>query len=154
MKVFLMNVFPNESMMITLGIGTMLASVETLTTSMEDFFPYLRSAKSIKAANLALVCLVYFLCGLILCTQAGTYWVELFDAYGANYGIMIIALFECISVGWFYGVDNFKRDLSSMIRPENTTLIMWHEKWFFWWRICWKFTIPFILTVSRIYSKS
>lgn len=91
-------------MMLALGMGTMMASVETLTTSLEDFFPYLKKTAWIKAGTLAVICGIYFLIGLLLCSQAGSYWIELFDEYSANYGIIVICLVECISVGWFYGI--------------------------------------------------
>lgn len=90
-------------MMLALGMGTMMASVETLTTSLEDFFPYLKKTPKIKAITLAIICFIYFLAGLLLCAQTGTYWIELLDEYSANWAILVIALVECISVGWFYG---------------------------------------------------
>lgn len=92
-----------------------MASVETLTTSLEDFFPYLKKTPKIKAITLAIICLIYFLSGLLLCSQTGTYWIELFDEYTANWSILIIAIVECVSVSWFYGVDRFKKDISTMI---------------------------------------
>jgi hypothetical protein len=64
-------------MMLALGMGTMMASVETLTTSLEDFFPYLKKTAKHKAAALAVICVLYFLIDLLLCSQAGTYWIEL-----------------------------------------------------------------------------
>lgn len=79
-----------------------MASVETLTTSLEDFFPYLKSTPLIKAATLAIICVIYFLIDLLLCTQAGTYWIELFDSYSANWAILMIAFFECMSIAWVY----------------------------------------------------
>lgn len=90
-------------MMIALGMGTMMASVETLCTSLEDFFPVLKKTALIKAGTLGIICTLYFVVGLIFCSHAGTYWIELFDEYSANYGIIFICLIECISVGWFYG---------------------------------------------------
>ena len=83
-----------------------MASVETLTTSLEDFFPYFKKTPRIKAITLGTICALYFLSGLLLCSQTGTYWVDLFDEYSANWSILIIALVECISVSWFYGKIN------------------------------------------------
>ena len=89
-------------MMLALGMGTMMASVETLTTSLEDFFPIFKKTAYHKAGALAVICIVYFLIDLLLCSQAGTYWIELFDTYSANWAILLIALVECISVAYFY----------------------------------------------------
>lgn len=79
-----------------------MASVETLVTSLEDFFPKLKKPRT-KIITLALICVMYFLKGLLLTSQAGTYWVELMDTYSANYAILIIAFAECLSVSWFFG---------------------------------------------------
>jgi solute carrier family 6 amino acid transporter-like protein 5/7/9/14 len=90
-------------MMLALGMGTMMASVETLNTSLVDFFPVLGRNGINRALTLAVICAVYFLVDLILCSQAGTYWIELFDTYSANWAILIMAIVECVSVGWIYG---------------------------------------------------
>jgi SNF family Na+-dependent transporter len=89
-------------MMLALGMGTMMASVETLSTSLQDFFPILNKNKLNRALALGAICIAYFLIDLILCTQAGTYWIELFDTYSANWSILLIAIIECISIGWIY----------------------------------------------------
>lgn len=135
------------AMIITLGMGSMMGSVETLSTSLEDFFPYLRKTPRIKAISIGVICFIYFLSGLILCTNAGTYWVEFFDAYSASYGIIIVALVECVSVGWVYGADKFKIDVSSMVSANDKTYQIWHDRMFVWWSVCWRYLNPLILTV-------
>ncbi len=80
-----------------------MASVETLSTSLEDFFPILKKTHRNKYITLTIICSYYFLVGLLLCTQTGTYWVELLDNYCANWAIFFIGISECISVSWVYG---------------------------------------------------
>lgn len=65
------------------------------------------------------------------------YWLQLFDWYAASISVILICLVEVFIVGWTYGTDNFIRDLEFMIQ-EN---VHW------WWRLCWKFVTPIILTV-------
>ena len=77
--------------------------METLITSFEDVFPVLKKTALIKASFLAIICIQYFLCGLLLCTQTGQYWIDILDEYAANWSLFIIGLCECISIGWFYG---------------------------------------------------
>ncbi|CAF0892953.1 unnamed protein product [Brachionus calyciflorus] len=139
-------------MMLALGMGTMMASVETLTTSLEDFFPVLKKTQKIKAFTLGVVCLIYFLIGLILCSQAGTYWIELLDEYSANWAILLIALVECISVGWFYGVNNFRIDISTMIPKESTFMHKLNSILFVWFKICWMFLTPILLLGLTIFA--
>jgi SNF family Na+-dependent transporter len=85
-------------------MGTMMASVETLSTSLEDFFPVLKKTPKHRAATLGVICVMYFILGLILCTRTGTYWIELLDEYSANWAVLILAIIECITVGWFYSI--------------------------------------------------
>ncbi len=84
-----------------------MASVETLTTSLEDFFPILKKTHKNKAITLGIICLLYFLIGVLLCSQSGTYWVEFFNDYSGNWAIFVIGIVECISVAWFYGFIKF-----------------------------------------------
>lgn len=139
-------------MMLALGMGTMMASVETLTTSLEDFFPVLKKTSKIKAFTLAVICLLYFLVGLILCSQTGTYWIELLDEYSANWAILLIALIECISVGWVYGANFFQIDISTMIPKESIFMHKLHGILFIWFKICWKFVTPVLLIALTIFS--
>lgn len=80
-----------------------MASVETLTTSLEDYFPVLKASNKNKAVTLAIICVLYFLIGLLLCSQTGTYWVGMLDDYAAGWALFLIGFVECVSVGWFYG---------------------------------------------------
>jgi SNF family Na+-dependent transporter len=89
--------------MLTLGLDTMMTSVETWITSLYDLFPILKKTPLRKYLFVSLNCLVFALMGLILCTQSGTYWIEFFDNYSGNWAILMIGFFECISVTWFYG---------------------------------------------------
>jgi solute carrier family 6 amino acid transporter-like protein 5/7/9/14 len=89
-------------MMLCLGLGTMMASVETLITSLEDYFPYFKSTQKHRSITLMIICFLFFLFGLIFCTQTGTYWIELLDEYSANWAILCLALVECVSIGWLY----------------------------------------------------
>lgn len=139
-------------MMLALGMGTMMASVETLTTSLEDFFPVLKKTQKIKSLTLGIICLLYFLAGLILCSQTGTYWIELLDEYSANWAILLIAFVECISIGWFYGVDNFRIDISTMIPPESTFMHKLNSVLFVLFKICWIAVTPLLLVGLTIFA--
>lgn len=41
--------------------------------------------------------------GLVFVTNAGEYWVKLFDSYAGSYGLMGVAFFEVIGVIYVYG---------------------------------------------------
>jgi len=40
---------------------------------------------------------------LSVCKQGGMYMLLLLDTYAPTYGVLIIALFECIAIAWVYG---------------------------------------------------
>lgn len=66
------------------------------------------------------------------------YYLQLIDWYAASISVILICLVEVIIVGWTYGVDNFVRDLEFMIKKKVSI----------WWKFCWKYSTPFILSVS------
>ena len=62
--------------------------------------------------------------------RSGTYWVDVFNDYGANTPLLIIGFFEFAVIGWVYGVFRFMADIDSMIGYATT----WYGKasrWYF-----------------------
>lgn len=53
----------------------MMANVETTITSVLDIFPRLQKKASTKYLTISVICLIYFLCGIIFTFQSGTYWI-------------------------------------------------------------------------------
>lgn len=137
-------------MMLALGMGSMMASVATLTTSLEDIVTFFKKNNLIRSIYLGVVCLIYFIIGLVLASQSGSYWIELFDQYSSNYGIFIIATFELVSVSWVYGIERFKIDLTATIPPDQKKRIKIMHGFFYVWEILWRFVTPVILIVSLI----
>jgi SNF family Na+-dependent transporter len=136
-------------MIIALGIGSMMAGIQTLTSALNDLFNFKNSPK-MNMLVLAIVCFVNFLFSTLLCTSAGTYWVEFFDQYISNWSIFVIALIECVSVGWFYGANKFKIDALAMIPEEDKRSRKLNQNAFYWWEICWRFTTPLCLAVNNL----
>jgi SNF family Na+-dependent transporter len=62
----------------------------------------------------AIICGSSCLIGLVFTTQAGQYWVSLFDHFAGTYALMCVAFFEIIAVIYVYGCDNFVRDIQFM----------------------------------------
>jgi solute carrier family 6 amino acid/orphan transporter-like 15/16/17/18/20 len=55
------------------------------------------------ALLLGIVVLVLFLIGLCMVAGNGFYVFQIFDDNCATIPLLVIALFECISVAWVYG---------------------------------------------------
>jgi SNF family Na+-dependent transporter len=119
-----------------------MASVESLNTSILDLIPKLKKTHFRKLMTITSICLICYLFGLIFCTQSGSYWLELFDEYAGNWAILIVAGLELISIGWFYGFENYRKDISTMIGENITNHFLFNL-----WRICWTFISPAIVIV-------
>jgi SNF family Na+-dependent transporter len=128
-----------------------MASVESLNTSILDLIPKLKKTHLRKIMTITVICLTCFLCGLIFCTQSGAYWLQIFDSYSGNWAILIVSGLELVSIGWFYGFDNFRKDISTMIGEDITNHVLFNL-----WRICWTVISPAIvlLLIASYYVNS
>lgn len=50
-------------------------------------------------------CALGFLLGLLFTQRSGNYFVTMFDDYSATLPLVIVVIFEAISVAWVYGTD-------------------------------------------------
>uniref|UniRef100_A0A7N8Y3G1 Transporter n=1 Tax=Mastacembelus armatus TaxID=205130 RepID=A0A7N8Y3G1_9TELE len=121
-------------MLLTLGLDTMFATIETIVTSVSDEFPkYLRKHKPI----FTLVCCAsFFILGFPMITESGMYMLQLVDTFAASYSLVIIAIFELVGISYLYGLQRFCEDIEMMIGFQPNRF----------WRLCWAFVTPTILT--------
>uniref|UniRef100_A0A8C1WZP2 Solute carrier family 6 member 5 n=1 Tax=Cyprinus carpio TaxID=7962 RepID=A0A8C1WZP2_CYPCA len=118
-------------MLLTLGLDTMFATIETIVTSVSDEFPkYLRKHKPLFTL---VCCLSFFVLGFPMITESGMYMLQLVDTFAASYSLVIIAIFELIGISYIYGLQRFCEDIEMMIGFQPNKF----------WRICW-----FILALS------
>uniref|UniRef100_A0A8C1WTC7 Transporter n=1 Tax=Cyprinus carpio TaxID=7962 RepID=A0A8C1WTC7_CYPCA len=121
-------------MLLTLGLDTMFATIETIVTSVSDEFPkYLRKHKPLFTL---VCCLSFFVLGFPMITESGMYMLQLVDTFAASYSLVIIAIFELIGISYIYGLQRFCEDIEMMIGFQPNKF----------WRICWAFVTPTILT--------
>uniref|UniRef100_A0A3B4WH14 Solute carrier family 6 member 5 n=1 Tax=Seriola lalandi dorsalis TaxID=1841481 RepID=A0A3B4WH14_SERLL len=121
-------------MLLTLGLDTMFATIETIVTSVSDEYPkYLRKHKPL----FTLVCCAsFFILGFPMITESGMYMLQLVDTFAASYSLVIIAIFELVGISYLYGLQRFCEDIEMMIGFQPNRF----------WRICWAFVTPTILT--------
>ncbi|XP_072126472.1 sodium- and chloride-dependent neutral and basic amino acid transporter B(0+)-like [Mobula birostris] len=130
-------------MLVTLGLDSQFANIETILTTMIDKFPkQLQSKRLIMTIGL---CLMFFFLGLLCVTQAGIYWINLLDHFCGGWGILVAAVVELVGVSWIYGVNRFIKDIEMMIGEKSW--IFW-----LWWRVCWFFISPCLLAAVLIWS--
>ncbi|XP_054827051.1 sodium- and chloride-dependent glycine transporter 2 [Eublepharis macularius] len=127
-------------MLLTLGLDTMFATIETIVTSVADEFPkYLRTHKPLFTLG---CCVAFFIMGFPMITQGGMYMLQLVDTYAASYSLVIIAIFELVGVSYIYGLQRFCEDIEMMIGFQPSKF----------WRVCWAFVTPTILTFILCFS--
>ncbi|KAL5274866.1 SLC6A19 family protein [Megaselia abdita] len=126
-------------MLFTLGIDSQFGTLEGVVTSLMDMklFP-----------NLSKEHLVGILCGsccfISMCFAhgAGSYIFQLMDSFAGNFPLLIIALFECISISYVYGVRKFSDDIEMMTGSRPSI----------YWMFCWKYLSPAAMITILIAS--
>ncbi|KAK2517600.1 sodium-dependent proline transporter-like protein [Columba guinea] len=122
-------------------------NIEGITTAVLDEFPALRSWRR-KTALLGVLCVSFFLLGLLLVTQGGIFWFTLIDTYSTGFGLIVVALFMCLGVAFCYGVDQFCQDIVDMI----CRCPPWCSRLLGYFKLCWIFFTPCLLLFTLIYT--
>lgn len=124
------------AMLLTLGIDSAFALVEGFATPLKD-------VTGLKHIEVVLwLCVIGLAIGILYTTQGGYHWLDIVDHYVSDYGLVTIALAECVAVGWIFGAKKFRREIN------NTSEIM--IGW--WWDICISVITPVVLGVILVSS--
>ncbi|XP_054169164.1 sodium-dependent nutrient amino acid transporter 1-like [Oppia nitens] len=126
-------------MFFTLGIGSSVAQVETILTAIKDEFTSLHQKKGLLAA---IACSLFFLCGLPLATDAGTYVMQLLDNYGVGTAVFFYGICQSVGIFWIYGLRRFCSDIKFMLSQRVSMF----------WKVTWGFATPVALIVIFIYG--
>jgi neurotransmitter:Na+ symporter, NSS family len=119
-------------MILSLGIDSAFSLVEAVNAVIHDKW---KNVSKQKIA--AITCSVAFLFGILFTTRAGLYYLDVFDHFVTNFGLVIVGILQCIAVGWIYGADK----LREFINKHS------HIKLGKWWSHAIKYVIPIILTI-------
>ncbi|KAK2181587.1 hypothetical protein NP493_391g02039 [Ridgeia piscesae] len=129
-------------MLITLGLGTQFAIVNTVHTTIIDAVPHIFLKVRQRSYLMVGLCMVSFFIGLSCITRGGMYVLQLMDSYCATYSVLLIALVESIALSWVYGYDRLAADIKLMIGVR----IGWY------WKITWKYISPITLGTLLVFS--
>jgi len=135
-------------MLITLGLDSEFALIETVTTAFMDQFPSWRKKKW---AVIIVTCLIGFILGLSLCMEGGAYMLQIMDHYSGGWNVLLIAFCECISVAYVYGFCRYKEDIRIMIGNRPCCCLPW-TCCSYWWGAMWYFFTPIGVLFILIYS--
>ncbi|KAK6053175.1 Sodium:neurotransmitter symporter family protein, partial [Cooperia oncophora] len=119
-------------LMITiLGLDSQVCMMEGLFTALEDAFPFI--LRKHKKVSLAMTCLIFFIIGIPMVTNAGAYWLQLLDTYGASgYALLFVVFFEVIGLSWGFGAERIRAALKEMVGIKLS----------YPWIIIWKYAAP------------
>jgi len=120
------------TMILTLGVGSQIAIVTTVISTIVDSSQLLMDRRLLCTAAL---CILSFLIGLPLCSGAGMYILQLLDNYVATWSIVIICILECMIITFFYKPDRLLKDIGFMIGRRPSVV----------WKYCWTVITPLTL---------
>ncbi|XP_060590649.1 sodium- and chloride-dependent glycine transporter 1-like [Ruditapes philippinarum] len=126
-------------MLITLGLDSQFATVETVLTGICDSFPDIRKYKS---PVIGCICIVSFLLGLPMCTPGGVYILQILDYYVAAWSLLLIGLTEVIAITYVYGWRRFCSDIELMTGTQPSLF----------WKVTWMATAPIGITFILIFA--
>ncbi|XP_061830015.2 sodium-dependent neutral amino acid transporter B(0)AT2-like [Nerophis lumbriciformis] len=111
-------------MLLNLGLSTMFGTMQGILTPLMDNFKLLGRHRTLLTVC---SCAVGFLIGLLFTQRSGNYFVAMFDDYSATLPLIIVVIFETISVSWVYGTDRFLDDIEDMLkwRPPVVYKYLW-----------------------------
>jgi len=122
------------AMLLSLGLSTMFATLQTIITCCSDAFP--KTIRKNQMLFTGMLCIFLFIAGLPMVTNGGIYILTLFDDFAGTYALLVVSITEMLMVTWVYGIENFCLDIKLMIKQDVSS----------YWRICWKFISPALLS--------
>ncbi|XP_054456755.1 sodium- and chloride-dependent betaine transporter-like [Anoplopoma fimbria] len=129
-------------MLILLGLDTIFAGLETITSSVIDLFPGQMRRPWRREIFLFFFCTISFIIQISLTTQGGMYLFELVDYYGANgICILFVSVVQCVAVGWAFGAE----------RMCDTVEVMTGQRPWVFFKLCWRYFTPLICTVCLVF---
>ncbi|CAG5104311.1 Oidioi.mRNA.OKI2018_I69.chr1.g1191.t1.cds [Oikopleura dioica] len=107
-------------MVILLGLGSMVGTFEGVITPVYDGLQASSKWRKIPKQALVLVMSCFaFAIGLIFATNAGNYWLDIFNDYSASINLLIIGVLQFVVVAWIYGAEKWLSEIDWMIYGED-----------------------------------
>ena len=91
--------------LVVAGLSSSISIVEAFMASLSDQFGWDRNRMS------ATICSIAFLLGIVFCTQAGLFILDLVDHFITTYGLVFVAICESLIVGWIFPARRLRTHL-------------------------------------------
>ncbi|XP_068606550.1 sodium- and chloride-dependent GABA transporter 2-like [Brachionichthys hirsutus] len=128
-------------MLIMLGLDSVFAGLETLTSTVIDMYPTQMRKPWRREIFLLLFCSVMFLIQTIMTTEGGVYLVQLIDYYAVTgAGLLFLCLVHSVAVGWAFGAERMCDVVEDMTGQRPCLLF----------KLCWRYITPLICMVCFI----
>ncbi|BFZ01492.1 hypothetical protein BsWGS_04531 [Bradybaena similaris] len=131
-----------------ISLGSEILYLETFISCILDIKPELTKNRAFVLTG---VCFVMFILSLPVATQGGQDLVVLIYFNTAGLNILVVAMCECISVGWIYGADRFLDDLNYIIGKRCCKVYSFGKFHSLWFNLCWKIISPGFLLFILFY---
>jgi len=118
-------------MLLTLAIDSAFSIVEGITASLIDKWKMSHLKANLSVSSIAL------LIGLVFCTGAGLYWLDILDHFMNYIALGFSVFFACIFVGWIYGAGKMRDHVNSISEFSIGK----------WWEISIKYFTPILLVL-------
>lgn len=92
-------------LLVVAGLSSSISIVEAFTTAVLDRF------KVSRRVVVTALCVIAFLGGLLFCTGTGLITLDIVDHFLQYYGLLVVALLECIVVGWYFSPKRLRAHL-------------------------------------------
>ncbi len=122
--------------LLTFGIDSAFSMIEPISESINKKF------KITKAKAVAIICIFGFILSLLFSMGNGLELLDIFDHFLANFGLVLVGLFECILFGWIYKISKLRE------HANKTSDIKIGR----WWDVLIKYVIPIVLGIILVLS--
>ncbi|ALC42068.1 List [Drosophila busckii] len=126
-------------MLFVLGIGSTVGMGSCILRVIRDQFGQRAGPSWALAGGLALL---GFAISIVYMTPGGQFMLNLVDFYGVSFTALILAIGELLAVAWLYGVQRFCADIKFMMGIDLGC----------YWRLCWAYITPGLMTAVLIYT--
>lgn len=117
--------------LVVAGLSSSISIIEAFVSAMVDKFDYNR--KKLIHILTILGCIG----SVVFTTKSGLLWLDIVDHYLTHYGLVVVGIFECVLVGWFFNIDIIREHINRI-----STIKMGQ-----WWNSIIRYFIPGILMV-------
>lgn len=124
--------------MFTLGLDSQFGTVQGVIQAAVDLKIFPDTVR--KEFQTGAICLILCLMSMMFAHNAGNYVFTIYDNFCGSIPLLVIALFECVGVSYFYGLQRFSEDIQLMTGTRPGLFLC----------ICWKYISPAIMVVILV----